>query len=76
MRLRDGHWEAAGAWGEGRQLRRMPYALATPPDGPGTVELRFRPPGLIAGALVSALALLACDGLLVGDRSPTRRRPG
>ena len=56
-------------------LRANHSHMAVPIDGPGTVELRFRPPGLTAGLLISLLALLACAGLLVADRSPTRRRP-
>ena len=56
-------------------LRANHSHMAVPIDGPGTVELRFRPPGLTAGLLISVLALLVCAGLLIADRSPTRRRP-
>ena len=47
VRLRGGRWEPAGVWGESEELRRMPYALAAPPDGPGTVVA-----GLRGGALL------------------------
>jgi photosystem II stability/assembly factor-like uncharacterized protein len=42
VRLRDGLWEPAGPWGEGPELRRMPYALATPPGEPETVVAGLR----------------------------------
>jgi len=42
VRLRGALWEPAGAWGDSEELRRMPYALATPPDRPGAVVAGLR----------------------------------
>ena len=60
VRLREGRWEPAGAWGESEELRRMPYALATPPDGPGAVVA-----GLRGGTL-----LLSRDAAVSWERLP------
>jgi photosystem II stability/assembly factor-like uncharacterized protein len=42
MRTTNGAWEPVGGWGEGPELRRMPYALATLPGRPGSVIAGLR----------------------------------
>jgi uncharacterized membrane protein YfhO len=46
------------------------------PAGTCVVDFRYRPPGLLAGCVVSALALLVCGALAwVGVRRWRRRPP-
>ena len=58
-----------------RILRANHSHMAVPVSRSGTVELRFRPPGLIAGAAISVLALIVCAGLVLIGRSSGRRQP-
>mgnify|MGYP002685507508 FL=1 len=58
-----------------RILRANHSHMAGPVSRSGTVELRFRPPGLIAGAAISVLALIVCAGLVLIGRSSGRRQP-
>ena len=42
------------------------------PRGESRVELRYLPPGFIAGLVAGGLAALVCGGLLLGARRDTR----
>ena len=78
VRLRDGRWEPAAAWGEGEELRRMPYALAAPADRPGSLVAGLRGGTLLlsrdAAASWARLPVVLPDVIDLAARGVANRR--
>ncbi len=73
--VQDGGWSARDAAGHALALARAngPFLAVRLPEGSTGVRLRYRPPGFLAGAWISAGTLLMLAGIAVSRRFAARR---